>query len=224
MNPLGGRFAPATNQSKWLSVKCVYTLRLYKTIPMRKYLLFLITCMGFAKMTIAQNAQFFKPFKVDIGFGATVQPSQPAGFLGFIEPSYCFAGRFKTGVRLEQVHLSMKDIGSTALTVDYYFTASPAFRLFAGGGYGYYHTSSSGGCDPGPTTTKTVRSTGNSGAVLRTGFEISHFRFGIEYNFVPSSYVSAVDANGHASSTVVYRNGYFGLKAGVSIGGGKRKL
>lgn len=179
--------------------------------------------MAFAKITTAQSNQFFNPFKVDIGFGVAAQPSQPDGLLIYMEPNYSFSDYFKAGIRLEEAILSMKDIGSSALTFDYYFTNNHAFRPFAGGGFGYYTTSAYGGCDPGPTTIKTVRKTKNSGAFLRTGFEVGHFRLGIEYDFVPTTYVSAVDAEGHATSTVIYKNGYFGFKAGICIGGGRKK-
>ena len=179
--------------------------------------------MAFAKITAAQANQDFKPFKVDIGLGGAAQPYQPGGLLIYMEPSYSFTDYFKTGIRLEQAILSMKDIGSSALTFDYYFTNNDVFRPFAGGGFGYYNTSAYGGCDPGPTTIKTVRNTKNSGAFLRTGFEVGHFRLGIEYDFVPSTYVSAVNAEGHATSTVIYKNGYFGFKAGICIGGGRKK-
>ncbi|HSZ87031.1 MAG TPA: hypothetical protein VK787_13445 [Puia sp.] len=117
----------------------------------------------------------------------------------------------------------MKNIGWYAITFDYYITPNNLVRTFAGGDYSYFNTNASGGCDPGPTTTQTTRNTKNSGALLRTGFEEDHFRLSLEYNFVPSIYVSAVDRNGEKTSTVIYKNGYFGIKASVSIGGGRKK-
>jgi hypothetical protein len=32
-----------------------------------------------------------------------------------------------------------------------------------------------------------------------------------------------VDANQHATSTVIYKNSYWGFKAGICIGGGKKR-
>jgi len=172
----------------------------------------------------AQTSPAFKPFKVDAGFGIGEQSSEPPGFLLFLEPSYCFANKYKAGIRFEQAILSMKSIGSSAITFDYYITSGTAIRTFAGGGYSYFSTTVSGGCDPGPGTAQIVRNTKKSGALLRAGFELYHFRLSMEYNFVPSTYVSAVSQDGEATSTVIYKNGYLGIKGSISIGGARKKF
>src|ERR1700693_1320169 len=134
---------------------------------MRKYICISLTCLIFSNITTAQSGQIYKPFKVDIGIGTTIQSAQLNGLLFYMEPSYTFAEKFTTGIRFEQAILSMKNIGSSALTFDYYFFDRHNFRVFAGGGYSYYNTTSSGGCDPGPTTTQIIRSTKNSGGLVR---------------------------------------------------------
>jgi hypothetical protein len=59
--------------------------------------------------------------------------------------------------------------------------------------------------------------------MIRIGVESNHFRFGMEYNFVPATYVTAVGATEQNSSTVIYKNNYFALKVGILIGGGKKR-
>ena len=186
---------------------------------MRKYACILIAGLIFSKITTAQVGQIYKPFKIDVGLGPAGQPFDANGFLLYAEPSFTFADRYKPGLRFEYAILSMKDIGSSALTFDYYFLTTHRLRLFAGGGYSLYTTSSNGGCDPGPSTTEIVRSTGKSGGLARLGFDWHHFHLSMEYNFVPSTYVTAIGNDAQNSPTIVYENNYFALKLGVSIWG-----
>jgi hypothetical protein len=190
---------------------------------MRKYICISLTCLIFSNIATAQSVQIYKPFKVDIGLGTTIENSKLNGLLFYVEPSYTFAEKFSTGIRFEQAMLTMKYIGSSALTFDYYFFNGRGIRMFAGGGYSYYNTTSSGGCDPGPSTTQIIRSTKNSGGLVRIGFDLNHFHLGLEYNFVPSTYVTAIGSDAQNSPTVIYKNNYFALKIGINIGGGKKK-
>lgn len=189
---------------------------------MRNYTCILAASLIFSKITTAQISQIYKPFKIDIGMGTTGLPFDANGFLLYTEPSFTFADKYKPGLRFEYAILSMKNIGSSALTFDYYFVTIHRLHLFAGGGYSLYTTSSAGGCDPGPTTTEIIRSTGKSGGLARIGFNWDHFHLSLEYNFVPSTYVAAIGNDAQNSPTVVYKNNYFALKLGVSIGGGKK--
>ncbi len=184
---------------------------------MRKYACILIVALIFSKMTTAQVGQVYKPFKVDIGMGIT------GGFLFYAESSYTLEDKFKTGLRFEDAVLSMKNIGSSALTFDYYFITTHRVRFFAGGGYGLYTTLFSGGCGTGPATTKNYTTTKKSGALARLGFDAEHFHLSVEYNFVPSTYYNTVSNADQNASTVLYKNSYFSLKLGVSIGGGKKR-
>jgi hypothetical protein len=52
------------------------------------------------------------------------------------------------------------------------------------------------------------------GGMVRAGFEVTHFRMGLEYNFVNNTFV-----NPYTNNTI--KNGYFSIKVGVHIGGGK---
>jgi hypothetical protein len=180
---------------------------------MRKYVYIFVAGLIFSKITTAQVGQIYKPFKIDLGMGIT------NGLLLYAEPGYTFADKFKTGLRFEYAILSMKQIGSSALTFDYYFNTLHRFRFFAGGGYSLYNTSSTGGCDPGPSASEIARSTGKSGGLARIGFDWHHFHLSMECNFVPSTYVTANGNDAQNSPTVVYKNNYFALKLGVSIWG-----
>lgn len=190
---------------------------------MKNFTLFLFTCLISSQLVKAQSNQIFKPFKVNIGIGKGMQFSEPGGAIFFMEPSYCFANKYKAGVKLEIARLSMKNISSTVFTFDHYFARSYSFSPFIGGGLGSYNVDESGGCGPGPSTIKIVSNTKHLGGMIRTGFETEFFRLGIEYSFVPTTFVSALDANGKVTNTVGYRNGYFGFKLGFNIGGGIKK-
>jgi hypothetical protein len=192
---------------------------------MRKLFLFLFAAM-LCNVSMAQVKQSLKHVTVDIGMG-----SSPDGFYGtsrliYLEPGYRFLGIFKAGVRFENNFANMKTMGSTAATLDVYYLGSKhLLRPFIGAAVAHYTTTEAAGCGGGPFLTyKTLRSTKPSGAMLRTGLEIAHFRMAIEYNFMADTYVTDVDNNEKAIATQVYKNGYFGFKAGVMIGGGKKKI
>jgi len=190
---------------------------------MRKYLLLVLIYLFLAPKPYAQVSQSITPFKVDLGYGVAFGTPGGKGMLLYLEPSYTIANRYKMGLRFEQALESMKNTGSYGLTFDYYLTSKPSFRLFAGGGYGYYNSNPTGGCDPGYTTTQIITTTKRTGGMLRLGFESAHFRLGLEYNFAPSTYVTVMGSTDQTNSTAVYKNEYLGLKAGILIGGHKKK-
>jgi hypothetical protein len=189
---------------------------------MRKFASLCIISLILSKNVCAQANEVYKPFKIDMGIGTTFQSFELSGFLLYMEPGYTFKGLFKTGMRFEEAVLSMKNIGSVALTFDYYFVRHSGLRLFAGGGFSHYNTSASGGCDPGPNATQITRNSKSSGGLVRIGMEFNHLRFGMEYNMVPSTYVTASGPGDQNGSTVVYKNNYFALKIAMAIGGGKK--
>jgi hypothetical protein len=157
----------------------------------------------------------YKPFTFEMGTGLAIPSSQSSGLLLYLEPGYGIGDRLKVSIRLEAAFLPMKTVASTALTFDYYFVHDQGLRLSAGAGYSYYNEMATGGCDPGPSATGVTSSTNHSGALIRTGIEFNHFRLGLEYNFVPSTYVTAMSADGKNSSTAIYSNSYFAIKIGV---------
>jgi hypothetical protein len=58
--------------------------------------------------------------------------------------------------------------------------------------------------------------------MTRAGFEMSHFRFAVEYNIVPSSKLNGYDMNGNPAE-ITSPNSYLGVKIGAFFGGGRKK-
>ena len=93
-----------------------------------------------------------------------------------------------------------ESVVSCLATVDYHLTQNK-FRPFIGGGLGlcinrrnrYFYRN---------------QSNLSIGGVMRAGFDVSHFRFAVSYNFVDKQ---------------EFNSNYFGLTIGAYIGGGRRK-
>jgi hypothetical protein len=190
---------------------------------MRKCL-FMLSALFIEQITFAQVNTAYKAFTLDAGFGAAVEPKGSSGFLIYLEPGYSFAERFKPGVRLEQTVSNMKYTSSSLLTFDYYLNHRPGVRVFAGGGYGFYNTGDHGGCELGPYIPQSTRTSKKTGSMLRAGFEFNHLRVGVEYNFAPATEVTTPATSDKVASTVAYQNAYWGLKASVIFGGGKKRI
>lgn len=166
------------------------------------------------------NAQsLYKPLRVELGMGTYGVPLPFFTFpIFYFEPSYTFKDRLKLGVRFEAtIRPGPVAVGSMEPTIDYYYSIGKRdFRLFAGAGagvcgvsyYGYYYAAH-------------VR-TPSLASMVRLGFEGGHLRVSAEYNFIPNSLKSIYDMNGNLTYTEFRPNRYFGLKVGVTLGGGKR--
>lgn len=165
------------------------------------------------------NTRIFKKFKTDVSVGYAIQQGsgktsgKKGGALFVIEPKYAVMDALSLGLRLEAaVTANIDQTGSSSssakanvsylLTGDYYFS-NKKFRPFGGAGAGVFTTAS--------VDDKTVfNSTANIpqaskfGFMARTGFEYGHLRIGFEYNFVANN------------------AGYFGMKLGACIGGGRK--
>ncbi|HKZ67528.1 MAG TPA: hypothetical protein VJ111_14275, partial [Chitinophagaceae bacterium] len=59
------------------------------------------------------------------------------------------------------------------------------------------------------------------GGMIRGGIEVSHFRFGLEYNIVPKTTFTGYNNSGDEAE-LTSKNSYIGIKLGVCIGGGPR--
>jgi hypothetical protein len=119
-------------------------------------------------------------------------------------------------------------IVSYLATSDYYplHYLHIGFRPFVGGGTGIYNLAAatiSGGTDNNMTGTGTST---KFGGMARSGFEVRHFRFSVEYNVIGSSKQTVTESNGNSqstmTSTVMTKNNYCGIKMGILIGGGRR--
>jgi hypothetical protein len=191
---------------------------------MRKYIVLLLAVV-FGQNAFAQAQNAYKEFTMDLGFGVAVEPKGATGFLMYLEPGYTIAEQFKPGVRFEQTMSNMKYTSSSLLTFDYYLTRRPGVRVSAGGGYGFFNTGEiGGGCGGGPYFPQTTRTSKNTGSMVRMGLELHHLHLGVEYNFAPATKVTTPATTDKLASTAVYQNAYWGLKASVIIGGGKKKM
>lgn len=190
---------------------------------MRKYLFFVILGMIVTGTVSAQVKPAFKPFTFDVGLGGVVHFAGQGGALIYFEPGYTFLNKIKFGVKLEVSNEPMKMIVSSVFALDYVQQIpGSGIRLFAGGGLGSYDVSAQGGCGGGPNTTSTVRKTGNFGGMVRAGAKAGHFSIGIDYNFVPTTHVYDLDGSAKVLGQKDHENSYYGIKVGLSIGGGKR--
>lgn len=195
--------------------------------------------LGFALATVisfsAVAQDELKPFKVDVSFGYAIPGGSGAkgGVIFAVEPKYAVIPNLAVGLRMEaavvarfsgydnngdELDADVKAAGSYLATADYYFKDNYSFRPFAGAGAGLFSLASasitSGGTESSGTSSK-------FGGMVRAGIETGHFRFGLEYNIVPSSTLDGFDANGDPAK-VKSQNSYIGIKLGVCFGGGPR--
>lgn len=182
----------------------------------------ILACALFALMTpalVKAQSETYKLFKVDVGAGYGFGKAK--GVLFYAEPKFNLHDNFAAGLRFEGAilgNISTNDtygsvdlsaIGSYVLTGDYYLGTN-TFRPFGGLGVGLFNM--------GSVTVDTQDSEANTtdynigtkfGVVPRIGFEVGHFRMGLEYNLI-------------TSQPSDFNRNYFSLKAGVVIGGGKK--
>lgn len=176
-----------------------------------------------------------KPFKVDVSLGYAIPGGKGAkgGVLFAVEPKYAVMSSLSLGLRMEGavvarfsgydengdvMDASVKASGSYLLTGDYYFTDNYSFRPFAGGGAGIFSLASA----EVNSNSGEVSSGTKFGGMIRAGFELSHFRLGLEYNLIPKTTFTGYDENGEITTGLTSKNGYIGIKLGVCIGGGPR--
>ena len=191
---------------------------------MRK-LTFLVAagCLFFATMSV--NAQVeYKPFRFDIGLGYAIADGG-GGVLFNLEPKYAVIPQLSVGIKWE-LDLIVRDlvvsssgdkasakaqgISSFLAVADYHFTQN-TFRPFAGAGLGIYQiaAASATATSSGSSTSTGVGAGTNFGAMIRAGFDVSHFRLALAYNFAGKD---ALDN----------KTGFFSITAGAYIGGGKK--
>lgn len=198
----------------------------------------LIVAFALFSMTTLVKAQTFSPFKVDLAAGAAIPSGagSKGGVLFAVEPKYAVMDQISVGLRLEAAITARGAVasdGSSAsgkvaasssyvATGDYYFS-NKSFRPFAGIGAGIYSLASAdfdannqGGAVSG------IASATKFGGLIRAGFELGHFRLGVEYNLIGSSKEDIV-YNGQSLGTITTKNSYLGIKAGFFIGGGRKK-
>ena len=196
---------------------------------MKKLVLCLaIAVIGTLSATAQDGERMFKRFKGDVSFGyaAPLNSNENGGILFSMEPKISIIDQLAVGLRIEAAVTAKfsgndmygdpqvddaKGFASYLATADYYFTKNYSFRPFIGGGAGVF----------GLASDEYDTFNGNNtdikfGGMFRAGAEIKHFRFGVEFNLIPTT--NLVDMNGAVTGTS--KNGYIGIKAGFCFGGG----
>lgn len=194
---------------------------------MKKFTLCLaIAAIGMLTAGAQDGQRKFKRFKGDVslGFAAPLGSGADGGVLFAMEPKFAVMDQLSLGLRIEGAALvryadynngnndldNAKVEGSYVATADYYFTNNYSFRPFVGAGAGIFgvgHVDENTNDDNFETEKK-------FGGIIRAGGEVKHFRFGIEFNIIPTT---THTLNGFTTTS---KNSYIGLKLGVCFGGG----
>jgi outer membrane protein X len=183
----------------------------------------------------ASSESIFKPFKVDVSFGGAIPSGSGSkgGVLFAIEPKYAIMDQLAVGLRIEgavtargfvasdgsSAQADIKATSSYVATGDYYFS-NKSFRPFVGAGVGIFSLAAAKFDEGNGTTTELASSSSKFGGLVRAGFELGHFRLGVEYNLIGNTTISDP---GDPSFTIKAKNSYLGLKAGFFFGGGRKK-
>ena len=198
----------------------------------------LIVGISLLSMTTLVKAQTFDPFKVDISAGAAIPSGtgSKGGVLFAVEPKYAVMDQISVGLRLEAAITARGAVandGSSAsgkvaasssyvATGDYYFSNN-TFRPFAGIGAGIYRLASADfDTDDQGGDVSGIASATKFGGLIRAGFEVKHFRLGVEYNLIGSSNETITDGQGTTLGTISTKNSYLGIKLGFFFGGNRK--
>lgn len=199
---------------------------------MKRVLFLGLALVGLSCANAQTSSGSFQPFKVDLALGYAIPSGSGAkgGVLFAVEPKYAVMEQLSVGLRLEGAvtarGFSNAD-GSTAsakvaasssylATGDYYFSQN-SFRPFAGAGLGLFQLASAS--FDGDAEGVSVGGGTKFGGMIRAGFEVGHFRMGLEYNLIPKTTETFTD--GTSSETISSKNSYIGIKLGFFIGGGR---
>lgn len=198
----------------------------------------LILSLFIIAIAFTSNAQ--EKGKIRVGFDAGLAlPNAGAGFNGDLDIRYNIMDNVNVGVKFNgmaaikdldinesasTVSMTTSIISSTLVTSDYYFNnGENMFAPYLGGGLGFNKIiniglSASGTDIPAtPSNASTFAPENKFGGLIRGGFELGHFRMGLEYYIIPSS--SVVDINNVIFKTT--NNSYLNLTLGFYFGGGK---
>lgn len=186
---------------------------------------FLLYILFFLSGSLLPAQTVFNPVKLDVGLAVGELTKHHAGFATpYLELKVNLNNHFTSGARIEYVYFSQRDqslllnpannasywnglesdgsLSSLLFTTDYTFTTRKT-RPFVGGGAGLYFASLS----EQNVFINTDENLTIFGAMARIGFNIEHFRFAMEYNFLPNSVINL---------------NYISVKVGFEIGGGRK--
>jgi hypothetical protein len=182
-------------------------------------------------VTSISYAQEFKPFKVGLGLGYAAPGNTGRGAGGgallYLEPAYRATDQILVGLRIESAIIvrgvtgtnNNNDVSGDAssnvsytLNGQYYFTNNNV-RPFVGVGLGLFSLAAVK-FNTATNTTSNVSPETQFGFYPRIGFDAGHFTLSLDYNIIPPT---SIPGGGEV------RNNYLGIRAGVSIGGGRVK-
>jgi hypothetical protein len=177
-------------------------------------------------------------FKFDISAGGAIPQGSGAkgGALFALEPKYGLPFGLVSGIRVEaaltargyaasdgsSASANVAGLISYLATSDYYplHYLHLGFQPFVGGGTGVFNMAAASFSGNGSNDVQGTGATTKFGGMARSGFEIHHFRFAVEYNFIGATTQTITDNHGNNLGTVSSKNSYMGIKFGVTIGGG----
>jgi hypothetical protein len=180
-------------------------------------------------------------FKFDISAGAAIPQGAGAkgGVMFSLEPQYGLPFGMVTGVRVEaaltaRAYLASDGSSESAnvaglvsylATSDYYpfHYLHIGFQPFVGGGTGFFNMAAASYSGTGSNDVQGTGATTKFGGMARSGFEIHHFRFAVEYNIIGATTQTITDNYGNKLGTVTSKNSYMGIKFGAAIGGGHHR-
>jgi len=197
---------------------------------MKKTLILFLLLLGVHFLQAQNEDRVFKPWKFEVSLGAAIPQGtgNKAGVLLVVEPKYAVVDQFWIGLRLQTAIMArafQDGYGSTnvsgnasyMLTGDCYFTTGQ-LRPFIGAGAGLCRLASATVDNYGYTSP--IASEIKFGGMVRVGFELGHFRMGLEYNLTGNSIYQYTDNSGNPV-TSISKNSYIGIKIGAVIGGGR---
>ncbi|HTH31993.1 MAG TPA: hypothetical protein VL946_11660 [Lacibacter sp.] len=190
----------------------------------KKTLLVLFTVLTLSFSSFAQSTAY-TPWQVDFmgGYAAASGKGTNGGIALYLEPKFHINDNLSAGLRVggaltmkaalndagdEIGEFSVAAVASYLATGDYYFQkeAGAKFRPFAGLGLGFGRAA--GASATADAEEADVQSKSGFSGMVRAGFDVSHFRFNLEYDLNPKT--------GRIS------NNYFGVNLGFYIGGGSK--
>ena len=200
---------------------------------MRQILLFcclLLSGSGFAQFKVTVAAGYAVPTYQE----GTNQLSK-AGFMYSVEPQYELGKHLEVGVRFEQAFIQRPEFIdqnitflskatstlSGLLTANYVITSIGEFKPYVGVGGGVYYVAASEQTRQqvagAPNSSYPLPTTINLGGVGRVGVKYRFIHLEADYNLIGDTSVK----NSATGLTLTAKNSYFGVRAGVTIGGKK---
>lgn len=190
----------------------------------------LLAVFAISAKVIAQS-ESYTPWQLNFtgGYAAASGDGVKGGAAFYFEPQYHINDKISVGIRAGSALIlksfvadkfEVAGINSYLLTGNYYFQKEGSkFRPFGGVGVGYVIAAGYSGetTDLGNGNTQKlgeVKATTGLGGLIRVGFDISHFRFDVDYNLNPATKVEGVKD---------IKNSFLGINFGFYFGGGLRK-